>query len=725
MAFCFEERLLQSNARFVASIESILERYNHPFEDDLLISMETLTYSTPRGSKHWGKVSSKQIKKWKEEVLKHNGGSQRNADEERDALRRKLEDIYFKNLYADDGKIRRKVQVDVIVQERARKIPKWITIEPPSLKGHYLSSPVQKLIGNQAAVCRKKVKSNQCSSSRRLELEISPNTITKPRHRPSPEMNDTCHDCVLENYQSSDEECSCNNLTLADTYPAMVEILRRGMTMVFWRRELKPKELIPKLNVTVNKGRGCKHLKLKQGPLCICRSRSKDIQNQTYRSENRKLHDDKCSTGNSSGLAPSSYIDTKEIDMDLILELDFFCGRGQEVSKQTVSSNMARRGETFMVKDEVQTTVPESFIPSTARSTALHLVKESKVQKTDLSCSDTSGLCSPACSSYRSRNTSTPALSPSLARVPNISLVKLDPIISERLLAFRGGHSLSSLHASPSQMPQKHEDSFDKLYNSLCSQEIQRPLTLTRPLPNSWNLGESGLVKNTLNFSVKSDIDYDREFDRIYEELCSEDVPKLPGIQGASSVRKYEGIQMSETVNALVNSSVQTLSATPRAKRLGNFQNDFISTPVKRLKSIPELCFLSPKRQQISHRRNVNLQTVGMDFLSTYNGSNPSFFDSHSCQSQDFGFHASSDERVLSAPGTSLQESGIAGPHSGWPREMKNSSSPGSARKHHQRVCRKLSYTDGKDQNSSKTSDNFLVASHQGTFMNCCRGNTV
>jgi len=35
-----------------------------------------------------------------------------------------------KNLYVDDGKIQEKVkvQVDVIVQDHARKIPKWITV---------------------------------------------------------------------------------------------------------------------------------------------------------------------------------------------------------------------------------------------------------------------------------------------------------------------------------------------------------------------------------------------------------------------------------------------------------------------------------------------------------------------------------------------------------------------------------------------------------------------
>lgn len=418
----------------------------------------------------------------------------------------------------------------------------------------------------------------------------------------------------------------------------------------------------PKLNVTVDKIRGFRPLKLKQALPSICSSRSEDIQNQTFGNENRELCDDKCAINNLSGLAPYSYIDTNEIKMDCSdssLEHRLVSGKGQKVSKQANFPNvMARMGETFLVEDELQTTVSlknskckESeklaykcsseyhFITSTASSgsTALHLVKESKTQKTGFPCGDTSELCSSTCSSYGNSNTFTAVTNCSLARASNTLLINPEKIISERLISFQRKHSFSSfsMKQSPSKMPQKYEDAFEKLYYKLCSKEIQKPLTLTRPLSNSQNLEEKGrLVKSNLSDSVRSDTQYDREFDRIYEQLCSEAVPKLPGFQRASNLRKYEGIQMSETVNALVNSPVRTLSAIPRVKRLGNFQNDLLCSPVKRLKNIPERYFPSTKCQQISHRRNVNLQTVGMDFLSTYNGSNPSFFDSHNCQSQ-------------------------------------------------------------------------------------------
>ncbi|XP_072740851.1 Holliday junction recognition protein isoform X1 [Ciconia boyciana] len=755
MAFDLDERLRQSNARFMASIHRILEQYNHPFEDDLLISMDTLTYNTPDGPKKWEEVSTKKLKKWRKKVLECKRGNQWNADmskqqtsdfgdghstihqesaenshvdtsdidEESDAdtvsVRRKLEDMHFQNLDVDDGEIQEKVkvQVDVIVQEDARKIPKWITIAPQgSSEGLYLASPVRELIGNQAAVCRKKVKlSNECSSSRPLQLQfsdvpISPNKITIPRHQPSPEPNKACYDIILEEYQSADEECSWSNITLADLYPAMVEILTRLMTKQSRRKELKymfehlrhkrKRSRRPKLNLIVDKIRGFRPLKLKQAQLSICSSRSEDSQNQTFGDENRELCDDKCSINNLSGLVPCSYSDTNEIKMDCSdssLEHHLVSGKGQKVSKQTVFPDvMARMGETVLADDELQTVVSlknskckeseklaykcsleNCFITSTASSgsTVLHLVKESKTQKNYFPCYDASELCSSTCSSYGNSNTFTPVTNCSFARPSNTLLINPEKIISERLISFQHKHSFSSLSMkqSPSKMPQKYEDAFEELYYKLCSKEIQKPLTLTRPLSNSQNLEEKGtLVKSNLSDSVRSDTHYDSEFDKIYEQLCSEAVPKLPGFQRALNLRKYGGIQMSETVKALVNSPVRTLSAIPRVKRLRNFQNDLLCSPVKRLKNIPERYFPSTKCQQISYRKNVNLQTVGMDFLSTYSSSNPNFFDSNNCQSQDSGFHAASDKTSLGIPGTSLQESGIADAHSGWPRAMEN-----------------------------------------------------
>uniref|UniRef100_A0A8C3XIX3 Uncharacterized protein n=1 Tax=Chelydra serpentina TaxID=8475 RepID=A0A8C3XIX3_CHESE len=65
-----EERLRRSNTRFVDSLHRIIEKYNYPFEDDILVSMESLTYDTPVGPQLWGDMSEKNINKWKKKLHK-------------------------------------------------------------------------------------------------------------------------------------------------------------------------------------------------------------------------------------------------------------------------------------------------------------------------------------------------------------------------------------------------------------------------------------------------------------------------------------------------------------------------------------------------------------------------------------------------------------------------------------------------------------------------------
>ncbi|XP_025914145.1 Holliday junction recognition protein isoform X2 [Apteryx rowi] len=772
MAFDLDEQLRLSNARFAAAINRILERYNHPFEDDLLISMETLTYDTPDGPKQWGEVSTKSLKKWRKKILKHAIRSRKSAEiskqqtsgfederskvhqvsyekssvdasdigEESDAdivsVRRKFEDIHFQNLHDDvEMQEKVKVQVDVIVQEDARRIPKWIAITPQeSSKGLHLASPVQELFGHQATLCRKKSGfGNEYSSSRSLQLHLpgvstSPDTITVPRHQPLLEVNETFYDSILEVYQSADEECSWSNVTLGDLYPGMVKTLTRLMRKRFQRkvfeyviehyRHKRWRSGKPKLSVTVEKIKGFRPFKLKQALPGICSSSSEDIRNLRFGNNANKNCDSKCSF-NLNGLVHYSHSDANEMETDCSdsnLEHDSASGKGQIASDQTVLPNvMARMGETFLVEDPLQTTASlknskcnesekltykcSSDYPSikstvNSGSAALHLVKESKTHKIDFPFDDASGSCSPVCNFSNNGNTFAPVINNSLRRTSNTLLRNPETKIPERGISLQRSYSFSSLpvNLSPSKT-QKYEDAFEELYRKLCSKEIQKPLTLTKLPSSSRKLEEKGeLMKNNLSDSVRSNVQYDRAFEKVYRKLCGDSVPKLPGLQRASNLMKCEVIQMSETVNALVNSPVRTLSAIPRVKRLANVRNDLLSSPVKRLKNIPEHYFPTTVYQQISPGK-----TVGMVFSSTCSGNNPSFYDSHNCQSQDSGFHTSPDNTFLVSPCTSLRESGIADVHSDRPSTLQNYTFRRSAQKCHQRVSRKLSYTDGKD----------------------------
>ncbi|XP_062429749.1 Holliday junction recognition protein [Rhea pennata] len=776
MAFDLDKHLRQSNARFVSAINRILERYNHPFEDDLLISMETLTYDTPDGPKQWGEVSTKNLKKWRKKILKHAIGSRKNAGEESDAdivsVRRKFEGIHFQNLNVDDEEMQEKVkvQVDVIVQDDARRIPKWITIVPQkSSKGLHLASPVQELIGNQATVCRKKSGfGNEYSSSRCFQLHLpgvptSANTITVPRRQPVPEVNETCYDSILEVYQSADEECSWSNVTLGDLYPGMVETLTRLMRKCFQRkvseyvighyRHKRWRSRKLKLNVTVEKIKGFKPLKLKRALPSLCTSSNEDVQNLRFGNNAIKNCDNKCSFNNLNRLVHYSHNDANEMITDCSdsnLEHYPASGKGQNVSDQTVLPNvMARMGATFLVENPLRTTAAlknskcnesekliykcSSHYPSitsavSSGSAALHLVKESKTQKIHFPFDDTSGLCSSICNFSSDGNTFAPVKNNSLKRTLNTLLKNPEINIPEREISLQRSHSFSSLpvNLSPSKT-QKYEDAFEELYCKLSSKEIQKPLALTKLPSSSRKLEEKGrLMKNKFSDSVTSNMQYDRAFEKVYQKLCGDSVPKIPGLQRASNFMKYEVIQMSETVNALVNSPIRTLSAIPRVKRLANVQNDLLSSPVKRLRNIPEHYFPPTVYQQISCRKNVNLQTVGTTFASTCSDNNSSFNDSHNCLSQDSGFHASPDNTFLVGPRTSLQaESGIADAHSDKPSTLQNYTFRRSAQKYHHKVSRKLSYTDGKDRNPSIPLEDFLIKTHEGAFMDCYRENIV
>lgn len=419
----------------------------------------------------------------------------------------------------------------------------------------------------------------------------------------------------------------------------------------------------PKFNVTVDNMRGLAPRKPKNVFHSMRSHRSKDKQNPSFGDESREFCYDDCLISNSSGLAPYAYTDTKENKMDYSdssLEQHLASGKGQKVSKHTAFLDVTdRMGETFIVEDEVQTTAsPKNseyteseksaykrfseydFRTSTASSDsrAFHFVKESNTQKTDTSCVGDSELCSFTCSSHGNSNDSIPIMNCS-ARSSNTVLIYPEKIIPERQTSFQHKVSFSPWFRkqSPSKMPNKYGDAFDELYYKARSEKYQKPLTVIRPLLNSQNFEEKGrLVRSHSSDFLRSTKQCDIECDRSYVQLYRESVPKFPGFQTASNFRKYEEIQMPAIVNALVNSPVRTYSAISRVKRAGNFQNYLPCSPLKRLKLTPENCFSLRQRQEISHRKKVNRQTAGMDVLSTYNCSNPSFFADRNYHCQVF-----------------------------------------------------------------------------------------
>ncbi|XP_038234386.1 Holliday junction recognition protein isoform X5 [Dermochelys coriacea] len=716
------ERLRRSNARFVDSLQRIIAKYNYPFEDDILVSMESLTYDTPIGPQLWGDMSEKNINEWKKKLHKRATQCQKitesrkqwisdfededlkvhqeparksfidsyeeiqvaDTDTESEAdlvsIRRKFENVNLKEdillVNPSELEMREKVRVrvDVIVQDDERNIPKWIMVAPgEKSKRLHVTSPWQDLMGMTKSPVDK---------------------ITVPRHVPFLEKNETGYDSFMEEYQSANEECSWNNVTLADLYPGMVETLSKLMNKHSQKkaadsiiRHYKYRGWPPrksKLNVTIERIRRFRTSKLK--PM-LPNTNSNDHKlpvGNNLNESNQLVQDGKCPTqcvtNGESGVVSYPHVNTSEMEIDWPgnLEDNSYIQRiDQNISESVFPNVTARTEETFLTEGPSQTTMtlhdskgtPNEKLPevlslgcsSVTCTTSSCLMKESKNGKIDNTASDgTSGFHLSTCNLNGDANTFPPLNNYSLVRTSN-ALVR-----NPEIKTFRGGvslqrsHSFSSLpvNQSPVKTRQKCEEEFEKLYQKLCPKELQKPLKIRKPPSNPKE--KERLIKSYFCNSVKSHKKCDSAFDEVYQRLCSEGFPKLPTFLRASNLRKYEGIQMSKTVNALINSPIRTLPAVTRIKRVADFHNeDLLSSPVKRLKNIPE-DFFPRASNQSPHRKNINPQTTGLDFSSVMDGIVPGIFDSPNCQSQasenfDSGFHTSSDHTFPVSPSIFVQ----------------------------------------------------------------------
>ncbi|XP_043366527.1 Holliday junction recognition protein isoform X2 [Dermochelys coriacea] len=696
--------------------------YNYPFEDDILVSMESLTYDTPIGPQLWGDMSEKNINEWKKKLHKRATQCQKitesrkqwisdfededlkvhqeparksfidsyeeiqvaDTDTESEAdlvsIRRKFENVNLKEdillVNPSELEMREKVRVrvDVIVQDDERNIPKWIMVAPgEKSKRLHVTSPWQDLMGMTKSPVDK---------------------ITVPRHVPFLEKNETGYDSFMEEYQSANEECSWNNVTLADLYPGMVETLSKLMNKHSQKkaadsiiRHYKYRGWPPrksKLNVTIERIRRFRTSKLK--PM-LPNTNSNDHKlpvGNNLNESNQLVQDGKCPTqcvtNGESGVVSYPHVNTSEMEIDWPgnLEDNSYIQRiDQNISESVFPNVTARTEETFLTEGPSQTTMtlhdskgtPNEKLPevlslgcsSVTCTTSSCLMKESKNGKIDNTASDgTSGFHLSTCNLNGDANTFPPLNNYSLVRTSN-ALVR-----NPEIKTFRGGvslqrsHSFSSLpvNQSPVKTRQKCEEEFEKLYQKLCPKELQKPLKIRKPPSNPKE--KERLIKSYFCNSVKSHKKCDSAFDEVYQRLCSEGFPKLPTFLRASNLRKYEGIQMSKTVNALINSPIRTLPAVTRIKRVADFHNeDLLSSPVKRLKNIPE-DFFPRASNQSPHRKNINPQTTGLDFSSVMDGIVPGIFDSPNCQSQasenfDSGFHTSSDHTFPVSPSIFVQ----------------------------------------------------------------------
>uniref|UniRef100_A0A8C8R6U7 Uncharacterized protein n=1 Tax=Pelusios castaneus TaxID=367368 RepID=A0A8C8R6U7_9SAUR len=562
-----------------------------------------------------------------------------------------------------------RVRVDVIVQDAERNIPKWIAVAPrDKSKSLHVTCPWQELMG--------------------MTKSPTVDKITAPRHTPCLEKNVTGYDSFMEEYQSADEECSWSNVTLGDLYPGMVEALSKLMNKRSLRnatdsiiRYYKHRGWLPrksKLNVTTERIRRFRSSKLKPVLLNTNRNDQKLPTGNNLNKSNTLLHDGKyeaqCVTNDESGVVSYTHMNTGEMEIDWSGNLEDN-SYTQNISESVFPNAAAKTEETFLIESPSEiilslhdtqgsrsgklSETPSLRYFSVASSTSPYLVKEGKDAKIDSTTSDgTSGFHLSTCN-LNGDATTFPPLNSSLVRKSNTLIRNPEIKTFGGCFSLQRSHSFSSLPVtkSPVKTLQKCEDEFEKLYQKLCPKELQKPLKFTRP-PSNPKENEK-LIKSYFGSSVKSHKKYDSAFDKVYQRLCSEGLPKLPTFMRASNLRKYEGIQMSETVNALINSPIRTLPAVTSIKRVADFHNEGLpSSPVKRLKNIPE------------------------DFFP-----------------RDSGFHGSSNHTFLVSPSTFVHESKIANGYASIPGTLQSTNgSSRSSQNYQQRVSRQLSYSDGRER---------------------------
>ncbi|XP_059576523.1 uncharacterized protein LOC102559585 isoform X3 [Alligator mississippiensis] len=726
------ERLHRSGARFADALNGIVTKYSYPFEDDVLVSMQTLSCNTPDGPRSWEDISQNYLKR-RRKLLKKTTHYQVTTETEQSIAGVKDEEIKSYQEVAGESFIQssEESQVeDTDTENKADLVSIRRSFENVNLKvaprekpeSIYLLSPLQGL----------------------METSKSVFDTVAPRCRPLTEKNETGYDSFYEEYQSADEECSWSNVTLADLYPSMVENLSKLINRQtqrkiadyiirnYKRRGWHPKK--PRLNVTMVKTKRLRPAKVKRF-LLNTHDGGNDQEKQklipgTKVNENNY---DTCLTRDESDVLSCLPFNTEEMEIDCIIDCSgSFANNSytertdQNILKSTIFPNaVIRTDETLLVESPSQATLslnhsqgsPTEKLPEISSqkypsvtctgglgSVSLCLMKDGENSKIDCVTFDsTSERNSPTRNFNVDANTFLSLNNYSLARTSDVfhRQPEIKPIEGGVLL--QRSHSFSSLpvNRSPSKAQQKYETAFEKVYQKLCSKELQKPHIFPKTPSNLRRFEEKeSLFKINFSESEKCHKQYEHAFDKIYQKLHTEGLPKLPTFLRASNLRKYECIQMSETVNALINSPIRTLPSFARIKRVADIhKEDLLFSPLKRLKKVPESYCPKGACPKSSRKKHVNSQTTSMDLSNTKDEIVVSLSQSPNNQNYEtenfnFGFPASPNRTFLVHPSTFLQESRIADIYATIPRMLQNHGSTRNAEKRQQRIFRKLSYND-------------------------------
>ncbi|XP_062830938.1 Holliday junction recognition protein isoform X1 [Anolis carolinensis] len=723
ISLAMDRLLKRSRRRFASSMIAIVEKYNVPFDDDMIVTIGSMTYSTHDGEKVWGEESTSEImarsykitmqrqqnietqkqqtsdfenegceayKSFETELC---GESQLNTDHKNNvelpSIKRNMESISIKKsilpMCSSGSPVKNKcrVKMDLLLEDGISSASKVLTVVRTKTMDCHQWRPFQglddvSLSGHPDVVLRKEMLSTNGQSALLGHQLSNPdasnliNRTTIPRNQSLWGNNESGFSSFFEMYESADEHCSWNNVTLADLYPNMVKTLSRLWQKAsffpltrsnkygYWHAKKG------KLNTSKERIRNIRRLKLKssftvtdeehkkhQLSMRNVRSNSPldDYKHQTEFSENNATREvsSVCCDTNSMEIDSSGFVEGHTYAEDV----------GQNDMETPIFSRNISSEETFLVRspkctslslDSVELSHPfevSCAIDSSDSGGVFNLTIEDKpaemntiafksASNLSLSFNDTAN------SSLQNNNISS-------VKTSNTLLGNHETKTFNKAISLQRSYSLSSL---PVNRSQKFEDAFEKMYKELCSPILQKSLTFSNRCTSP---GKSAKLCTSSFNGVSSELHQkcNDTFDSIYQQLCSEVFPKSPTfLRAANLKRKYEGLHMSETVNALVNSPVRTSPVVSRIKRAANFfSEDSKCSPIKRFKNLSDNSYrVCQKLPSWKH----NLQKVDTTF--TVCTPNINYWTSH----MDSGFPVSLNHSFLTAPSTNRTESRIA-----------------------------------------------------------------
>ncbi|XP_053242270.1 Holliday junction recognition protein isoform X4 [Podarcis raffonei] len=752
-----ERRLRRSTLRFASAMSSVVEKYNFPFDDDMVISIRSLTYDTPEGPRVWGEEqqTSTEIIDCSENIVPFQENTEIETQLASDSENENYEEYQSPNEEQSMDSCGKSLldtghKSDVESASIQRHLENMhIKVTRPRAKSVYQWSPLQNLggesssVGHHDVVLRKQTESiNGHPASTPLHLSNSTAAGSDimtilPENQSLGGGNETVCSSFLEMYESADEHCSWNNVTIVDLYPGMVKALSRLLHKA--SREASSNSLIKryrygywhpkktKLNTSTERVRKSRQLKQKSS-LTIREDDSKGYplsmaNNGQISPSYDGNHEMQFSMNKATKVVSSMDCNTDSVEMDasgIVEDHSYTENVGLNGVETTIFPRDLSTEETLLVRTasyipslsnfgrKAQTFEEYSSICTVDTGTTFNLAGDYKTEMSTRTFNATSCLSlalNRGISCVLQNNKSSPVKTSN--RLPGNHEIKT----FNKAVSLQRSHSFSSLpvNRSPIKTHQKCDDAFQKMYKELCCSKMRKPFkcsTICTSPRKSPELCKFGFKSLSSNFNQKRK----NMIESIYQKLCSEGLPKIPTFMRAANLKKYEGIPMSDTVNALVNSPVRTLPAVARIKRAANFCiEDSQTSPLKRLKNISEN---SPYRitQKLPYWKN-SLQKTDMTFtLHTPNANNWT-------SNMDSGFCISSNHTFMAVPSTCRKESRITSVDEKMPTFVQNSDSLRKSQNYASPVSRRLSYHGGRIRRRNAYVEELLCEDYDSSFL--------